>query len=92
MRDLDPDRRVGDRVEPTQRRGIVKHHLGDEGAVERTVIVRTALPNASTNAESVGLPGFGHVVGHVVGVDHGEAEVTKSIADSGLSRADARRR
>jgi len=65
----------------------VKHHVATK--TDPVASRQDALPNASTNAESVGCR-LGDVVGDVVGVHDGKSR-SRSVHRRGFSRSEHRR-
>jgi hypothetical protein len=88
VRDLDTDGGMRDGVQSSQRRRVMEHHLGDERAIERTLLVEDGTAERVDQRRQGGAAGFRDVVSHVVGVDHSETQAPEAISDRRLSGAD----
>ena len=66
--DLHADRSMGDRIQSTKGRSVVKDDLGDEGAVERSIRIEDGTAERVDQRRERRACRRRHVVGDVIGV------------------------
>src|SRR5262249_11190217 len=85
------DARGRDGVELLARRVVGEGDPRERLAVERAIWIQDGGPEGLDEGAQAAGPGRDDLAGHLVGVDHGDAELAQPRGDSALSRGDAAR-